>query len=150
MSVEVNSSYHEVFDSDFHQDTVKQFTNDIRKFYKKTEFTHMVVTGLSGQSIAWPIAYLTGIPIVVLRKRGEKSHSYSRFAGDGHIEKYIIIDDFIESGKTIKRILSTIEKNDYTDDGDPPAECIGIFLYNSGEREDFVYKKKKIPIFTSS
>lgn len=70
--------------------------------------THMAVTGVSGQALAWPVSYKIGLPVLVVRKDGEKNYSGIRLVGAGELHNYIILDDLISSGATIKAIAQAI------------------------------------------
>ncbi len=62
-------------------------------------------TGLSGTMILIPIAQHIGINIVAIRKREIESHGEyyecSEYPRRG--QRYVIIDDFIESGGTVRK-----------------------------------------------
>lgn len=117
---------------------------------KKTTFGAIAFRGQSGAALAYPLSAQLNIPIICVRKPTEVSHGQIIEGTERNIKKYVIIDDFMESGKTIKAILAAIDKKkDYLKEG--RAECVGIVLYTTaqhGEWNDkfFTYKKKKIPI----
>jgi len=81
--------------------------------------------GMSGTLLLLSVSRQIKIPFVALRKEGESSHSKSDvFSFDPLVRnKYVIIDDFIETGNTINGIL---EKMRY-------MQCMGILLYQSSE-----------------
>ncbi len=124
---------------------VKLINKTIKKITlikKKNNFDAIAFSGSSGAAIAYPISYLLKLPLIHVRK--DKSHyGNSKVEGCINSNKYIIIDDFISSGATIKRIIKTIdfELNGIT-------EPIAICLYNSIPMINFHYKNKIIPIFT--
>lgn len=98
----------------------------LKEFQKKNPFDAIAFTGSSGAALAFPLSYLLKVPLIHVRKK-DKNHYYG-----GHIEgtissrRYIIVDDFIESGTTVYKIINTIKKV-YTH----PAEVVGICLYDS-------------------
>ena len=60
--------------------------------------------------------------MLVVRKKKEKR--YSPFQYEGPIpNKYIIIDDLICSGKTIKHIIDTIKQDC------PRSKCLGVYCF---------------------
>jgi hypothetical protein len=93
---------------------------DLRKI--KDSFDSIVCCGISGLMVAPQIAELLDKHIIVVRKRDEKC--YSDFPMEGVAPyRYIILDDLVCSGSTIKHIQHTI----YEDC--PKAICAGIYLY---------------------
>ena len=80
--------------------------------------------GISGLAIAAPVAVRLNKQLIVVRKKQQGSHGETLTEGipTGNFE-YIIIDDFISLGHTIKEIKSTINANN------PNNVNIGIVLY---------------------
>lgn len=136
----LNKSYHKtVRPSDLMQ-VVDGTAAAIKKWIAESGITptHIVCMGSSGQAVAWPVSYKLGIPVCVVRKRGENSHA-GRITGDGVMGTYIVVDDLIESGATITRVFGTIrEAVEDTNMGRGESftvpNCAAIFLYNEGER----------------
>jgi adenine/guanine phosphoribosyltransferase-like PRPP-binding protein len=75
-------------------------------------------------AIAPIISYITGIPLLIVHKENDSSHSEYKVRGLATSSNYIIIDDFIESGKTINHIVTTVK-----DWADVQMECVGVLLY---------------------
>jgi orotate phosphoribosyltransferase len=112
-------------------------------FRKRTKFDSIAYTGVSGSLCAIPISYIMKIPLICVRKSLKNSHSSSYV--EGYMGKrYIIIDDFISSGKTINRILNKVS------DSIEDSKCVGILLYMREEsywsQNYHEYKDKKIRI----
>jgi len=113
------------------------------------KFDAIAYTGCSGALVAPTIAYLLNKHLIVVRK-DEGAHSFNRV--EGYVNKnepinYIIIDDFIETGKTINTIYEKIADAA----GNLPSNIIlkGIFLWNSWRRDkSIVIKGKKYKIFS--
>jgi adenine/guanine phosphoribosyltransferase-like PRPP-binding protein len=85
-------------------------------------YDSIACSGTSGLMVVPQIAELLNKEIVIVRKKNEKS--YSPF----HIEgvtpfRYIIIDDLVCSGNTIKHITKSL-KEEY-----PRSKCIGLYCY---------------------
>ena len=109
----------------------------LRKCYDKLlkRLTHIARTfesiafcGVSGALIAPAIAIALNKGVIVVRK--PKEHSHSTYGIEGTIKgkkRYIIIDDFIDSGKTCKTIIDSIKhkKQFHT------STCVGIYTYGS-------------------
>lgn len=129
---------------------VNKIADQLISLKKKTKFNAIAFRGSSGAALAYPLSIQLNIPIICVRKSREPSHGFSIEGTQRNIKKYIIIDDFMEHGKTIKAILMAMDKKkDYFNEG--KAECIGIVLYTISQRGEwnsdfFTYKKKKIPI----
>ena len=108
---------------------------DLRKI--KDSFDSIVCCGISGLMVAPQIAELLDKHIVVIRKAKEKC--YSDFPMEGVTPfRYIIIDDLVCSGSTIKHIKNTI----YEDT--PKAQCIGVYCYMP---EECAYREDTIKLF---
>jgi phosphoribosylpyrophosphate synthetase len=91
----------------------------------------VVVTGKSGMSVAFAAMMFADLPLVVVRKRGENSHG-SMIEGVGGlvVRKYIILDDFVSSGETVRTIAHDMEQyaNAY---GDEVPQPVGVACYGS-------------------
>lgn len=84
----------------------------------------VVGTGFSGTLLLAAIHLQSGIPFVAIRKDTIRTNSVDSVELGGieqldKTKKYIIIDDFVESGATIRKIQK--EMSDH--------ECVGIILY---------------------
>lgn len=85
-------------------------------------FDTIVCCGISGCLVVPQVAEIINKHILVVRK--PKEQCYSEFSTEGVApHRYIILDDLICSGNTVKHIKKTI-KNEY-----PIAKCIGIYCY---------------------
>ncbi|MEE8113878.1 MAG: hypothetical protein V3T23_05940 [Nitrososphaerales archaeon] len=129
---------------------IDKIAKRIMTLKKKKSFGALAFRGTSGAALAYPLSAQLNIPLIYVRKLNETSHGLSIEGTQRNIKKYVIIDDFMESGKTIKAILAAIDKKkDYFSEG--KAECVGIILYTSAQAGEWnktfiTYKKKKIPI----
>lgn len=99
------------------------------------EFDTIVCRGFSGISVVPAVAAALGKEILFIRKNTADSHSRCLCEGNGNIGRYIIIDDFVITGKTIQEILKTME-------GISSGAClVGIFAYMmSAMPEDGIFK----------
>ena len=135
---DVNTLYlEEVFEPGKYKKTVKRVTALARKIraIPGRDFDSIAFSGISGASIGFPVAAALGVPVIYIRKECDSSHF-----GKGCIEgvlnskKYLIIDDFIASGKTVAYIAAVIGKNI---DLYPNVylnlypQCVGVLQYNS-------------------
>lgn len=110
-------------------------------------FSHIAVTGVSGQSVGWPVSARLNIPLLVVKKPHEQGHSRNLLIGDGELGNYIILDDFISTGRTMENIRNTIQA-EYEDQRfnygalSPPPQPVGIILYGTSRTEDFTFDDK--------
>ena len=129
---------------------IDKIADQLTALKKKKSFGALAFRGTSGAALAYPLSARLNIPLICVRKPDEVSHGFKIEGTQRNVRKYVIIDDFTESGKTIKAILKQIDKkSDWTKDG--KAECVGIILYNVGydgrwDKAFITFKKKKIPI----
>src|SRR5882762_2319865 len=70
------------------------------------DFTHLVMTGTSGQSVGFPVAYNLGLQTLVVRKKEDEGHGGVFVGTKGELGDYVILDDFIGSGATIRYVVS--------------------------------------------
>lgn len=75
---------------------------------RKHDFDSIAFSGMSGALIGPPVALALDKTFLMVRKLDDHSHSALQVEGDYAAKKYIILDDFSESGKTIDRIRDEI------------------------------------------
>ena len=84
-------------------------------------FDSIACCGVSGLMVVPQIAELLNKHILIVRKDEKR---YSEFRTEGVAPfRYVVIDDLICSGTTIKNITNNI-KEEY-----PRAKCIGVYCY---------------------
>lgn len=113
---------------------------------KKLKFDVIAFRGFSGASVAFPLSYATGIPLLLVRKADadgrpiDSSHGWALEGNFGtDINRYIILDDFICSGDTVRSTIRTINTNVTRKWPDPDTKpkfpkCVGIVMYTRGYR----------------
>jgi orotate phosphoribosyltransferase len=92
---------------------------DLRKI--SDSFDSIACCGVSGLMVVPQIAELLNKNIVVVRK-GERCYSEFRTEGVAPF-RYIILDDLICSGSTVKHIKKVL-KDEY-----PRSSCVGVYCY---------------------
>jgi adenine/guanine phosphoribosyltransferase-like PRPP-binding protein len=94
-------------------------------------FDSVVCHGLSGVLVAPAIAKGLHKPIVIVRKK-ESTHGYE-IEIDYNVEvgRYLIIDDLVETGKTIRYIRKKLAW-DYS------TTCAGVFFYDQSDDSGFL------------
>ena len=117
---------------------MKKAVKLLRLFRRKNPFDAIAFTGTSGAALAYPLSYLLGMPLICVRKSIRDNHFGSKLEGLVSAKKYIIVDDFIESGKTINRITRSIKSEN------KKAKCVGIYLYDQSFKIDSPFEN--IPV----
>jgi len=89
----------------------------------------VVVTGKSGIAMGFAALCFADFNLVTVRKDAETSHGGPV---EGRLrqpenERYIILDDFIDTGATIERIIKKMEIG-YKED-EPKPKCVGVLKY---------------------
>jgi len=117
------------------------------------KFDAIAYSGNSGALIVPTLAYVLNKDVILVRKDADFRNCSSRHRIEGLISSgrepinYIIVDDFPESGSTIKRIQYRIQKS--AKEHDDKLMLKGIFFWNSSYRRDgdFCIKEIKYPTF---
>jgi len=87
---------------------------------KGLKFDSIAFRGVSGALIAPVLAHALNKNIIVVRKGNQNSHSYRTVEGNFDCKTYVIADDFVDTGRTVKTIKREIKKEA------PDAQCIGV------------------------
>lgn len=101
----------------------------------------LVVTGISGMAIGFPLASKLNLEICVVRKDGDSVNAMRKVEGYIPQGDYLILDDFIGMGTTVRRIMATIQKES------PTSRCIGILLYTDKRWSGGWKEVDKVPTF---
>lgn len=97
---------------------------------EKIEFDSIAVMGISGLVIGSILSYRLGSNLCVVRKT-KRTHSENKVeSGFNNIESYLIIDDLMDSGKTVRSIIKEIRNADNINGS---KRCVGGIFYNSVE-----------------
>ena len=100
--------------------TARQVVKMIKE--RGLEFDAIACRGVSGLLIAPIVAMRLNKTLIVVRK-GEKTHSNYTVEGDHGAKSYLILDDFIDEGGTVRSITHCIFK------ANPSARCTGFIAY---------------------
>lgn len=112
-----------VVEKQIRERTIEQCVSRLSEF---EEFDAIAFCGNSGALVGSPVAFLAKKDVLVVRKDKEKNQHHSAALVEGldlSDKKFIIIDDFMSSGNTIKFIRNTVIK------AFPTATLVGILLY---------------------
>jgi adenine/guanine phosphoribosyltransferase-like PRPP-binding protein len=111
----------------------------LKDFKKKTSFDAIAFTGTSGAGIAFPLSYFLKLPLLHIPKSGVYRHSANSLEGTVNSKKYVIVDDFIASGDTVRRIERTISTQ-------TTAKPVAIFLFASRGLPNYSLGLHKVPV----
>ena len=135
---------------------IRKVRRKVKTLIDQTGADTLVFTGVSGMAIGFPIARALKLRPVVVRKTLKGTHgNYKVEMGGAPEGKFIIIDDCIETGKTIRRVLREIETychwyyRCYSSPRISQAKYVGIVLYdNQGEGSShFKTRSASIPVY---
>lgn len=97
------------------------------EFLREVDFDTVVVSGVSGLLVGPAVAHLLGKKIAVVRKRDDvNNHSCGKVEGYWGY-KYVIIDDFVASGRTVRFIVDQMKSYAHG------CECVGFYSYHPNE-----------------
>lgn len=117
----------------------------LAEFMKKTvpwlaqfNFDAIAFRGVSGALVAPLLAYTMDKPLIVVRKPQavESRHAQLEVEGDCNAQRYLIVDDFCSTGKTVAAILEGVYEFA------AQARCIGGLFY------DTPINCRRLPIIT--
>ena len=120
MGMRIGNSYHNLIYSPQHLlETTEKTIAKAREIFAKTPFDAFAFRGSSGAAMAFSLSITLQIPCIYIRKPGEQSHGNPIEGPNNEVKTYLIIDDFIERGATIRHILTSLAR----------AQCVGALLY---------------------
>ena len=91
------------------------------------KFDSLVVTGISGLVVGSILSYKINKNLCVVRK-SRKTHSLLKVeSGKDTIDSYLIIDDIMDSGKTVRSIIKELRKAERISGF---KRCIGGIFYD--------------------
>lgn len=101
---------------------------------KSTGAEAVIVTGVSGMSIGFAALALLNFPLFVVRKQNDMSHG-SVIEGPQNVAvtKYLVLDDFVSSGRTIRTIAEAVTsaRGTYADAANPEGcVCVGVLMHD--------------------
>lgn len=101
----------------------------IDRLMQETGATSIVVHGNSGVSVGFAALMLHDFPLVLVRKDNDNSHGSPIEGPDGHdMKSYLVLDDFVSTGRTVDRIIQKVNSLSYNDPN--PPVCLGVIEYD--------------------
>ncbi len=121
----------------------------IQELMAETGADCVVVHGNSGVSCGFAALMCGNFPLILLRKDNDNSHGSPMEGPNGHnVRRYLILDDFIDTGATMERIKTKIAAlSNQRGDGLPTPECVGIVLYGHHRGSGFTFcDGQRVPV----
>ena len=123
MSTSFKTSYHSASLRIIDRDMSLARMLDLYSLNSEFRQLPIVVTGISGMAIGFPLAFKLQLEICVVRKNGDSTNALRALEGYIPQGDFVILDDFIGCGTTVRTIISAIKKES------PLANCVGVILY---------------------
>lgn len=103
---------------------VEQTTRALRPHVGR--FDSIVVTGVSGMAVGFPVSLALGVPLVVRRKDFEDSHGIRGELINRHRlgKRVLFLDDVVSTGQTYARCADTVKR--------AGAMIVGAYTYHNG------------------
>lgn len=111
-------------------DIMSKTSDRLAKILEREKVDALAFCGSSGSVAAFILGMTHKIPVVYVRKPNEESHGNLIESNAGSIGSYIIVDDFIDTGKTIRYIVNSVHKVARNQNVNPPV-CKGVFLWSN-------------------
>lgn len=94
----------------------------------KYKIDGIAFTGVSGAALGYILGYTLGLPLICVRRQGDGAHYLGVLEGCVSAKRYMIVDDFISSGDTVRRIMKTIKSNCID------SQCAAMMMFNQVDR----------------
>jgi adenine/guanine phosphoribosyltransferase-like PRPP-binding protein len=100
---------------------LRKTINAVVRVLKGKKYDAIAFTGQSGSLLAGPLAVRLGKPLIMVRKKAKPvTHSQKEVEGIRNARSYVIVDDVICTGATIRRIRAKIRE------WSPNAKFVGL------------------------
>jgi hypothetical protein len=87
------------------------------------EFEAVAYRGNSGALIAPTVAALMSKDLILVRKKDDDTHSSLNVEGPSQAVRYVIVDDFVDSGSTVNTIVKAVKNLN------PDSKPVGLVEY---------------------
>ena len=117
-----------IFYPDVFPRTIEKTLGAARMLKEEYGYDTIAFCGMSGAAMAFILAYELEVHLLCVRKGTDDSHFHDVSRGrmlEGNVDtkKYLIVDDFISSGRTVNYIMDSIQANS------SHAECVAMLMY---------------------
>lgn len=106
---------------------IKKEIANAKSILADLNFDTIAVRGSSGLLFGAPLAMEMEKNLLLVRKEKEVSHSTTKVEGKGIGQRIIVVDDFVETGKTLKAIEEAIITYCQS------PTILGLYLYNHSQ-----------------
>lgn len=137
-AIQIKTQYLDSIYGGHFPEVVPALAKKLKSLRKKLPFDALAITGTSGMGMGFIMSYLLKIPVINVRKKSP-SHYRSPIEGAINAKRYLILDDFMETGATVDKIRKTIRQ-----ELKGKSKAVGIFLYDSYR----IAKYKGLPVYT--
>lgn len=125
-----------------HRSRLRAINKAVKALQKSNlKFDGIACTGYSGLLVAPTVAVKLKKPLALVRKL-EPSHG-EVVEWKEEVTSYVIIDDLVETGNTIKRIKCQMSKE--FSKYDNKVECVGVYFYQ--QDPDGIYLRRFVKKF---
>ena len=132
----IESCYlHKIYEPNQFKKTVDETIKTVVALNKEKKINAIAFTGTSGAALAYPVSYATGIPLLCVRKSIKDNHYREKLEGYTRPKNYIIIDDCVCTGATVKKMVKAIST--YS----PKSKFSALVLY--ADRYDDIERLEK-------
>jgi orotate phosphoribosyltransferase len=128
-----------IFDPIRYAKTFRQSFRILRALKKDHPFDAIAVRGVSGMALGFALAHKLKVGVICVRKSETKAHSKLCVEGFVGAKRYVIVDDLVDNGETVKYIVREIKVEA------PQAICVAGFFYSSAQAMDR-YKDLGMPL----
>lgn len=98
--------------------------------HRTLKYDTLAFSGMSGALIAPIIAHRLKKDLLMIRKKGDNTHSCLIVEGNVGAQRIVVVDDFINSGHTVGRIVKYIRMC-------CKAKIVGLLLYHDDAESGF-------------
>lgn len=130
-----------VFDVTRFQETVRRMIAKAGDIKTRYNFDSIAFTGTSGASVGFLMANHFGVDPLCIRKGNDSSHYVAGHGndrkpileGNRRARRYLIVDDFVGSGQTLKSIIRCL--NDVGAKSRCLKCCVGVLVFDGSYKE---------------
>lgn len=108
----------------FDKSELESIIKDAKKRLNNIEFDAFAFCGMSGALIGPILAREMNKQFILIRKEKDNCHSKLAYEGCSDAKRVMIVDDLIETGTTLIRIVEIVENH-------IGAEVVGCYLYSN-------------------
>jgi orotate phosphoribosyltransferase len=125
---------------------LKEIVRLTKKNLAGVEFDSIAITGASGMIAGGMLSAAIKKPLVLVRKETDNSHSSYKVEGPRKIGRYVIFDDTIADGHTVRKVVKALDNPTGID---KPGVFVGAVLWRKKDswhrfKEPRFYPKQEL------